>query len=454
MTNISSEISHKLVSAESPLIMKTDSTPDEIDSPEITAEALQAELLRQLGRTSMDNLSLVVQAENSPNQQLEDDAKALLVGQDHAIESVISALDRSVLRNPKRPICSLLFLGQTGVGKTELCRILNTLLHDGDEKYYTRIDCSNFQNKGQSTALIGASPAYIGFDQDPKLSQNKIRGKKHILVFDEIEKAHPEVFALLLQILEEGELKMQNSEMTTHFKECIIILTSNLGARELSKALENKSFGFTAKGDAQSGPSAERLQNIVNSAVKDVLPPELLSRVDQRVIFNSLDDEQLGEVVQRANDKQNEVLYPQGYRLHLTDSLVAALVKSDDERMTYGGRRITKTFENTISTRLGRLILSGSIPVGSDVYVALDTGGNTGKDTSSTGFAFNFFSAPNEELLAEYKRLLPFKRALEPLPASADAVETTDLSSIPTTVSTITPETPTAYSEELLFPMS
>lgn len=400
MTIASSEINHNSVTDEYPI------TTEPIEVAGADDEARLSRLLQQLGMATVDHLSKATLTERSPNQQLKEDMQALLVGQDEAIESVITALNRAPFREDGKPICSLLFLGPTGVGKTELSRILNTLLHDGDERCYTRIDCSGYQSKSQLTDLIGASPSFIGYEQEAKLSQNKIAGEKHILVFDEIEKG-PALYTILLQILEEGELAIQNCDTPTKFDNCIIILTSNLGAQELSKALNHKGVGFAHQGSAQAAPTAGRLKTIVGDEVKRTVPAELLNRVDQNVLFHSLDDEQLGGVVQRFNDKLNKRLRPKGYQLTLTSDLITALVESDPERKHYGGRRVTKTFNNTILARLGEYISSGNnIPIGSDIYAVLDTENAAGKAKPGK-FEFEFFFSQNEELLEEYAAAHP-----------------------------------------------
>ena len=382
-------------------------TPVEVTNNEDTsAEELRLSYLsRQLGLTSIDHLTQAIRPERGPNQDTRERLESLMVGQREAINSLVTAIDRSALREPNKPYCSLLFLGPTGVGKTELGRALTSVLHDGDVKgHFTRIDCAEYQESHQLGSLIGAPPSYVGREQKPKLHPSEIEGSRHVLIFDEIEKANPALFKLMLQILEEGELAMQNSNDVTSFKECIVIITSNLGAEELLKALDTKGSGFSPQGGTQAAPSRERLQKIVNDAVKRTLPPEFIGRIDEQVLFDSLDDPQLGQVMQKYNDKLNKRLRPMGYQLHLTDDLVSALVASDPERRLYGGRRITKTFDNVITPRLSEHITSGSIPAGSDVYAVLSEASTTpAKGAKPSDLDFQFFFAPNEELLAEYE---------------------------------------------------
>lgn len=356
-------------------------------------------LMQQLGVESLAGFTRAEPPENSPNQQLRADLKSAIVGQDDAIDSLITALDREAFRDPTKPYCSLLFLGPTGSGKTETVRELDHFLH-GDNSKLTRIDCSDYQHAHQTINLTGAPPSYVGREQVSPLAPEKIQGDKRIVLFDEVEKASPALLKLMLQILEEAQLKSQNTGRVSHFNNCIIVFTSNVGAREMAEILAQKSTGFGTRATDGTGNIAARTKRAVTEAVKDAFAPEFINRLDGQVVFDPLSDEQLGQVVDGYVSKVNARRFEhKGIQLYLTGELIRGLVQSDPERSIYNGRRIVKTVENTVISRLSEYVTAGSIPRGSKVYAVLAP-----QESGAEGLEYEFYTVADDELKDRYEQ--------------------------------------------------
>ena len=224
---------------------------------------------------------------------MEDDLHRRIVGQDEAVEAVAEAIrrSRSGLSDPRRPIGSFIFLGPTGVGKTELARALAEFMFD-DEATMVRIDMSEYMEKHTVSRLVGAPPGYIGYDEGGQLTEAVRRRPYRVLLFDEIEEAHPDVFNILLQILEDGRLT-DGQGRTVDFRNSVIIMTSNLG----TEGLRRPAFGFRPDSrDAQDEMKA--LRESVDTALKRTFRPEFLNRIDDTIVFHPLTQEQIVEIVE------------------------------------------------------------------------------------------------------------------------------------------------------------
>lgn len=280
-------------------------------------------------------------------------------GQDEAIEKVAKAIRRSRIgiRDPRRPIGSFLFLGPTGVGKTELCKALAEALF-GDENKMIRLDMSEFMEAHSVSKLIGSPPGYVGFDDGGQLTEQVRRKPYSVVLFDEIEKAHPEVFNMLLQILDDGRLTDSHGKVVS-FKNTIIILTSNIGSDKLSKT--NVDLGFNDKKNDDKS-------TIMLSELKKYFKPELINRIDNIVIFNKLSSQVLKDIAKKMLADLNKNLKQSGVELKFTTATLNYLVKNgtnDD----FGARPLRRLITSKIEDELADRMLKGAIKAGDNVLV-------------------------------------------------------------------------------------
>ena len=301
---------------------------------------------------------------------MEESLHDRLVGQEKAVVAVSEAIRRarSGLGDPKRPIGSFIFLGPTGVGKTELARALSEFLFD-DDPNMIRIDMSEYMEKHTVSRLIGAPPGYIGFDDGGQLTEAIRRHPFRVVLFDEIEKAHPDVFNVLLQILEDGRLTDGHGR-TVDCRNTVIIMTSNLGTGEVGR----QPFGF--RSDGRAAIDDQRLRDSVQDALKRAFRPEFLNRIDEIIIFDPLNEDQIerivglmsGEVLQRLEDRQ------------ITFELDAEAVKwlaQEGFDPTFGARPLRRAVQRHLENPLSRAILTGEFESGDHVYVGVDRDGLT-----------------------------------------------------------------------------
>jgi len=282
-------------------------------------------------------------------------------GQDEAIEKVSKAIRRSRIgiRDPRRPIGSFLFLGPTGVGKTELSKALAEALFD-DENKIIRLDMSEFMEAHSVSKLIGSPPGYVGFDDGGQLTEQVRRKPYSVVLFDEVEKAHPEVFNMLLQILDDGRLTDSHGKVVS-FKNTIVILTSNIGSDKLNKS--NVSLGF---GDANS--NLEDKSAVMLTELKKYFKPELINRIDNIVIFNKLSEKVLKDIAKKMLTDLNKNLKQSGVELKFTTSTLNYLVKNgtnDD----FGARPMRRLITGKIEDELADRMLKGEIKKGDNVVV-------------------------------------------------------------------------------------
>ena len=301
--------------------------------------------------------------------QMEDRLRERVVGQDEALSAVANAIRRSRagLSDPKRPIGSFIFLGPTGVGKTETARALAGFLFD-DEAAMVRIDMSEYMEKHAVARLIGAPPGYVGYDEGGQLTEAVRRRPYAVVLFDEIEKAHPDVFNVLLQVLDDGRLT-DSKGRTVDFKNTVLIMTSNVGAAQLSTAWASGEEGF------------EEAKGRVMDELRKHFKPEFLNRVDDIVVFRPLGDEQLAHIVDlRLKDLQN-LLADRKITLEMTDSARKAIFKAGYDR-EYGARPLKRAIQRLVQDKLAVKILDGSVLHGDHVVV---TAGKNGLEFKVTG---------------------------------------------------------------------
>ena len=294
----------------------------------------------------------ISQTENERLKNLEEELHKRIIGQNEAVEAVSRAIRRSRvgLKNPKKPIGSFLFLGPTGVGKTELTKALAECLF-GDESAMIRIDMSEFMEGHSVSKLIGSPPGYVGYEESGMITE-KIRKKPYsVILFDEIEKAHPEVMNLLLQILDDGRLT-DNQGRTVNFKNTVIIMTSNIGARRIT---EKKKLGF---GENNYFEEDNEIKKDVMQEVKETLKPEFINRIDEIIVFHKLSTEDISEIIDIMLSDVKDKLKSKNIKLEI-DDLAKDLILKKGSNINFGARPLRRTIQNLIEDKLAEEILNG-----------------------------------------------------------------------------------------------
>ena len=308
----------------------------------------------------------MLQSEREKLLHLEDELHRRVVGQDLAIEAVADAVRRSRagLQDPKRPIGSFLFLGTTGVGKTELAKALAEVLFD-DETMLTRIDMSEYQEKFSATRLIVATPGYVGYDEGGQLTEAIRRKPYSVVLFDEIEKAHPDVFNVLLQVLDDGRLT-DNKGRVVNFKNTIIIMTSNMGSD-----LIRERFANVPEGKMQQ--TIDETRELVLDLLKRTIRPEFLNRIDETIVFTPLTKSDIERIVRLQLDATAHVLASTGVELHYTDAAVSWIAEAgyDPE---FGARPVRRVIQHSVLNELSKSILSGSVDRSSVITLDAEDG--------------------------------------------------------------------------------
>ena len=309
-------------------------------------------------------VSKLLEGEMRKLLHLEEELHRRVIGQDEAVTAVSEAVmrARSGLKDPNRPIGSFIFLGPTGVGKTELARALAEFLFD-DEKAMIRIDMSEYQEKHTVARLVGAPPGYVGYEEGGQLTESVRRRPYCVVLFDEIEKAHSDVFNVLLQILDDGRLT-DGQGRTVDFKNTIVIMTSNIGSHRI---LEYRgTFG---------GDGYDRMKTTVLEELRLQFRPEFLNRVDEVIVFHALSEEHLKEIVEIQLNGLRKRLADRHIELELTDRARGHLVRTGYDP-NYGARPLKRAIQREIETPMARMILGGEIRDGHRVLVDLDQSGN------------------------------------------------------------------------------
>ena len=313
----------------------------------------------------------LTEAETKKLIRMEEELHKRVIGQEVAITAVSKAIRRSRagIKDPKRPAGSFIFLGPSGVGKTELARTLADFLF-GDEEAMIRIDMSEYMEKHAVSRLVGSPPGYIGYDEGGQLTEAVRRKPYSVLLLDEIEKAHPDVFNILLQILEDGRLTDAQGR-TVDFRNAIVIMTSNIGASEISK---NTSIGFTVSDE--TGMSYDDMKNRIMSDLKKVFRPEFLNRIDEVIVFHKLAKDEVKEIIDLMINRVRVQVAEHELQLELTDEAKDLLVdKGWDPSM--GARPLRRAIQRYIEDPLADEVLrQGEMTPGSTVMVARDASGD------------------------------------------------------------------------------
>ena len=319
----------------------------------VREEVTEDDIAEVVSRWTGIPVTKMLQSEKDKLLHLEDELHKRVIGQDEAITAVADAVRRSRagLQDPKKPIASFIFLGTTGTGKTELAKALADYLFN-DESMMTRIDMSEYQEKFSVTRLIGAPPGYVGYDEGGQLTEAVRRKPYSVVLFDEIEKAHPDVFNILLQVLDDGRLT-DNKGRTVNFKNTIIIMTSNLGSQYIQQQFENLT-------DSNREEVIERARTAVMEMLKKTIRPEFLNRIDETIMFLPLTKEQIGGVVRLQLERVKAMLEPQGINLQWTDPAIGYLagVGYDPE---FGARPVKRAIQRYVLNDLSKSLLSGSV---------------------------------------------------------------------------------------------
>jgi ATP-dependent Clp protease ATP-binding subunit ClpB len=292
---------------------------------------------------------------------LEKELHHRVVGQDEAITAVADAIRRSRagLHDPKRPIGSFIFLGTTGVGKTELAKALAEYLFD-DESMLTRIDMSEYQEKHTVSRLIGAPPGYIGYDEGGQLTEAVRRKPYSVILLDEIEKAHPDTFNILLQVLDDGRLT-DNKGRVANFKNTIIIMTSNMGSQIIQANFENINEGNKEE-------VVEQTREEVMNLLKEAIRPEFLNRVDEVIMFQPLLKTEIKGIIRIQLHNLSKMLVKNGIELHFTDYTLDYLAENGYDAQ-YGARPLKRLIQKVIVNPLSKKDISGEIEHGHPVLV-------------------------------------------------------------------------------------
>ena len=298
-------------------------------------------------------VSRMLQSEKDKLLHLEEELHKRVVGQNEAISAISDAVRRSRagLNDPRKPIGSFIFLGTTGVGKTELAKALADYMFN-DENMMTRIDMSEYQEKFSVSRLIGPPPGYVGYDEGGQLTEAVRRKPYSVVLFDEIEKAHPDVFNILLQVLDDGRLT-NNKGRTVNFKNTIIIMTSNLGSQIIRERFEH----LNAQNRAEV---IEKTQNEVFNLLKAQMRPEFLNRIDEIIMFTPLDENEIAQIVRLQVSAVAKMLSKNGITLEATDAAVAFLAKAgyDPE---FGARPVKRVIQNMVLNKLSKDIIAQNI---------------------------------------------------------------------------------------------
>ncbi|MGP1625941.1 ATP-dependent chaperone ClpB [Prevotella koreensis] len=331
----------------------TQQLADQGDNRMVREEVTADDIAEVVSRWTGIPVTRMLQSEREKLLHLEEELHRRVIGQNEAITAVSDAVRRSRagLQDPKRPIASFIFMGTTGVGKTELAKALAEYLFN-DEQMMTRIDMSEYQEKFSVSRLIGAPPGYVGYDEGGQLTEAVRRKPYSVVLFDEIEKAHPDVFNILLQVLDDGRLT-DNKGRTVNFKNTIIIMTSNLGSQYIQSEFENMT-------EANRDEVTERTKKTVMEMLKKTIRPEFLNRIDETIMFLPLTKEEITDVVRLQIGVVQKMLAEQDIRLEMTQEGVSFLagVGFDPE---FGARPVKRAIQRYVLNDLSKRLLAGEV---------------------------------------------------------------------------------------------
>lgn len=312
----------------------------------------------------------ITEGESEKLQHLEEILHKRVIGQDEAVSAVAKAIKRARagLKDPKRPIGSFIFLGPTGVGKTELAKALAEAMF-GDENLLIRVDMSEYMEKHNVSKLIGSAPGYVGYDEGGQLTEKVRRKPYSVVLFDEVEKAHPEVFNILLQILEDGRLTDSHGRVVS-FKNTIVIMTSNIGAQEIGKMRAPLGFGTSS---SREEAEYENMKERQMEALKEAMKPELINRIDEIIFFHRLtkdDIEKIADIMFASLEKRLE---ERSVTVEMSEEAKDYIV-GEGYNEEYGARPLRRTIQRLVEDRLSEMLLSGRISDGDKVAVTVKDG--------------------------------------------------------------------------------
>lgn len=329
---------------------------------ELKEEVGEDEIAEVVSKWTGVPVTKLVESEKDKLLNLDKELHLRVIGQDEAVTSVSEAIirARSGLKDENRPIGSFIFLGPTGVGKTELAKALTQLMFD-DEKNIIRIDMSEYMEKYSVSRLIGAAPGYVGYEEGGQLTEAVRRKPYSVILFDEIEKAHPDVFNILLQVLDDGRLT-DNQGRTVNFKNTIIIMTSNIGSQYLLEGID------------ESGELKQSAKSLVNDELKRSFRPEFLNRIDEIVMFKPLSKEEIGKIIDLELEKIRRRLEDRKINLEI-DGTAKEYIINNSYSPIYGARPIKRFIQKNIETNLGRKLISGEILDKQTIIIKADQNG-------------------------------------------------------------------------------
>jgi ATP-dependent Clp protease ATP-binding subunit ClpC len=308
-------------------------------------------------------------AQNEGNRlvKMNDELMGRVIGQDEAIKKVVKAIqrNRAGLKDPNRPIGSFIFLGPTGVGKTQLAKILSKYLFDSDDALI-RIDMSEYMEKFAVSRLIGAPPGYVGYEEGGQLTEKVRRKPYSVILLDEIEKAHPDVFNLLLQVLDDGQLT-DSLGRKIDFKNAIIIMTSNIGSRQLKEFGQGVGFSTTAK----VASATDHEKGVIESALKKAFAPEFLNRIDDVIMFNSLTKENINQIIDIELAHLYKRIEAMGYKIKLEESAREYIVEKGFDA-NFGARPLKRAIQKYVEDPLAEHIISANLSEGDSISLSYE----------------------------------------------------------------------------------
>ncbi len=309
----------------------------------------------------------LAQTETEKLLNMEEILHSRVIGQEEAVKAVAKAVRRSRagLKDPKRPTGSFIFLGPTGVGKTELARALAESIF-GDEDAMIRIDMSEYMEKHSTSRLVGSPPGYVGYEEGGQLTEKVRRKPYSVVLLDEIEKAHPDVFNILLQVLEDGRLTDSKGRLVD-FRNTIVIMTSNVGASTLKR---NKYVGFNLQDETQD---YKDMKSKVMEELKKSFRPEFLNRIDEIIVFHALEKKHLKDIVTLMSDQLTKRLVEQEIKLELTDAAKDKIVEEGHD-LEYGARPLRRAIQKQVEDRLSEELLRGTIEKGQSIVLDIENG--------------------------------------------------------------------------------
>ena len=324
------------------------------------------EIAKIISRWTGIPVSKLSESERSKTLHLDDELHKRVIGQDEGVTKVTEAIIRSKagIKDPTKPIGSFLFLGPTGVGKTELAKALAECLFD-DEKNIVRIDMSEYMEKYSVSRLIGAPPGYVGYEEGGQLTEAVRRKPYSVVLFDEIEKAHPDVFNVLLQVLDDGRIT-DSQGRTVDFKNTILIMTSNIGSQYLLDGID------------ESGNISEEAKELVTNELRNHFRPEFLNRLDEQIMFKPLTKDNIGGIIELLIVDVNKRLKDKKISIALTDAARSYIVDNGYDPI-YGARPLKRFVQKNVETLAGKLILSDGISEGETILIDYDENGLTAR---------------------------------------------------------------------------